>query len=582
MSRKMRIESEGKICLRRVVLLLLCILTAACSPTRELTSEDRVATALAKDAATQAARPLNPSTPTSGVPVPTLGPVTHPGGQAGEMFWWNETVFYEVFVRSFKDSNGDGIGDINGLIEKLDYLQDLGVKGLWLMPIMESPSYHGYDVVDYYRVDSEYGTNDDFKHLVKEAHARDMRVLVDLVINHTSSENEWFKASNAGDPAYRDWYIWSEENPGYAGSWGQQVWHPGESGYYYGMFWSGMPDLNLNNPAVTEEINNVIRFWLADMNVDGFRLDAVKHYIEDGRMQENTSATHAWLKNFYQYYKSVEPQAFTVGETWTTTTSAVEYVGDEVDVSFEFDLANAIVRTANSPLTSSVSKQMRVTLDAYPEGQYAVFLTNHDQNRVMSTLDDVDKAKLAAVMLLTSPGVPFIYYGEEIGMKGAKPDEDIRLPMQWTDDAPSAGFSTAEAWRAPAQDFSQVNVAKQADDPESLLNLYRDLIHLRNNHASLQTGHALVIETGNPSVYALLRYNNNEIFLVLVNVNSKPIADYGLSLETGPLAGALKIVTMLGLPNASAPQVNTDGGFSGYIPFAEFPAHSFAVIQLMP
>lgn len=568
--------------MRKVILLLLCISVAACTSTRELTSKERVATALAKDAATQAARPLNPPTPTSGVPVPTLGAITHPGAQAGEMFWWNDAVFYEVFVRSFKDSNGDGVGDLNGLIERLDYLQDLGVTGVWLMPIMESPSYHGYDVVDYYHVDSEYGTNDDFKRLMEEAHARDMRVIVDLVINHTSSENEWFGKSNAGDPDYRDWYIWSEQNPGYAGSWGQQVWHLGKSGYYYGMFWSGMPDLNLNNPAVTEEINKVIRFWLTDMDADGFRLDAVKHYIEDGRMQENTPATHAWLKNFYQYYKSVDAQAFTVGETWTTTTSAVEYVGDEVDVSFEFDLANAIMRTANSPLTSSVSKQMQVTLDAYPEGQYAVFLTNHDQNRVMSTLDDVDKAKLAAVMLLTSPGVPFLYYGEEIGMKGVKPDEDIRLPMQWTGDFPSAGFSTAEAWRAPAQDFVQVNVANQADDPESLLNLYRDLIHLRNDHAALRAGHALVIETNNPSVYALLRYNNEEVFLVFINVDSKPVADYSMTLEKGPLAGALKIITMLGLPNASAPQANAEGGFSGYVPFAEFPARSFAIIQLTP
>ena len=555
---------------------------AACSPASELTPKDRVATALAKDAATKTARVSNPPTPTSGVPVPTLGATTHPGAQPGEMFWWNDAVFYEVFVRSFKDSDGDGIGDLNGLIEKLDYLQDLGVTGLWLMPIMESPSYHGYDVVDYYRVDSEYGTNEDFKRLMEAAHQRGMRVVVDLVINHTSSESEWFKASNAGDPKYRDWYIWSEQNPGYAGSWGQQVWHLGKSGYYYGMFWSGMPDLNLNNPIVTEEVNKIIRYWLVDMNVDGFRLDAVKHYIEDGRRQENTPATHAWLKNFYQFYKSVDAQAFTVGETWTSVESAAQYVGDEVDVSFEFDLANAIVRTANTPLTSSLSKQMQVTLDNYPEGQFAVFLTNHDQNRVMSTLNDVGKAKLAAVMLLTSPGVPFLYYGEEIGMKGVKPDEDIRLPMQWTGDSPSVGFSTVEPWRPAAQDYPQVNVANQTDDPNSLLSLYRDLIHLRNDHASLRTGHALVIETNNPSVYALLRYNNDEVFLVLVNVDSKPIADYNLTLATGPLAGALKVITALGLLNPSAPQVNADGGFSGYLPFAELPARSYVIIRLMP
>ncbi len=542
------------------------------------------------DAATKTAKPLILPTPTVGVPVPTLGAITHPGAQPGEMFWWNDAVFYEVFVRSFKDSNGDGIGDINGLIEMLDYLNDgdpstttdLGVTGLWLMPIMESPSYHGYDVVDYYNVDSEYGTNEDFKRLMEEAHKRGIRIVVDLVINHTSSDSEWFRASNAGDPKYRDWYIWSERNPGYPGPWGAQAWHLGKSGYYYGMFWLGMPDLNLSNPAVTEEINKIIRYWLVDMDADGFRLDAVKHYIEDGRLQENTPATHAWLKNFYQYYKSVDSQAFTVGETWTSVESAVQYVGDEVDVSFEFDLANAIMRTANTPLTSSLSKQMQVTLDNYPEGQFAVFLTNHDQNRVMSVLDDMDKAKLAAVMLLTSPGVPFLYYGEEIGMKGVKPDEDIRLPMQWTGDSPSAGFSTAEAWRAPAQDYPQVNVAKQTDDPDSLFSLYRDLIRLRNDHVSLRTGHALVVKTNNPSVYALLRFNEDEVFLVLVNVDSKPISDYNLTLETGPLAGALKTITALGLSNPSAPQVNAGGGFSGYLPFSELPARSYAIIRLTP
>jgi glycosidase len=583
---------------------LICLLAASCAPAATATSSpstptaagptstvsprDKLATAAAIDAATKAAKPPATATP-PGTPLPTAAPISHPGTQDGQMFWWNDAVFYEVFIRSFKDSDGNGRGDINGLIEKLDYLNDgdpattndLGVTGLWLMPIMESPSYHGYDVVDYYTVDQEYGTNEDFQRLMDEAHKRGIRIVVDLVINHTSTESPWFKASDDGDPEYRDWYIWAEKDPGYAGSWGQDVWYSGKSGYYYAMFWSGMPDLNLSNPAVTEEVDKIIKYWLVDMAVDGFRLDAVKHYIEQDKVQENTPATHAWLKNFYQYYKSVNPDAFTVGETWTSTANAVKYVGDEVDVSFEFDLAGSIMHAAGGPSAASLGSQMQNTLKYYPEGQYAVFLTNHDQNRAMSVLNNVDKAKLAAVMLLTSPGVPFLYYGEEIGMTGTKPDEDIRRPMQWTGDSPSVGFSTMEPWRPASEDYPQVNVALQTDDPNSLLSLYRDLIHLRNDHPALRTGDTLVVKTNNPSVYALLRYNTEEAFLTLVNVNANPITDYSLELTDGPLADALKAVTVIGLPDPSAPQISA-GGWSGYLPFIELPGRSYAIIQLTP
>jgi len=586
-----------KIHMKRI-LLLLFLLTTACapltaiapspvsspSPTSTLTPKDRIATAVALDAATQTAQASITPVATLDPSVPTLGPIQHQGTQPGQMFWWNDTVFYEVFVRSFKDSNGDGVGDLNGLIEKLDYLNDgdptttsdLGVTGLWLMPIMESPSYHGYDVVDYYTVDQEYGTNEDFQHLMQEAHKRGIRVVVDLVINHTSSENPWFLASDAGDPQYRDWYLWAAQDPNYLGPWGEQVWHAGKSGYYYGIFSPVMPDLNLNNPAVTAEVDHIIHYWLTDLGVDGFRLDAVRHYVEQGKAQENTSATHAWLKNFYQYYKGVNPNAFTVGETWTDMSSAAQYAGDEVDVSFNFPLADAFVRTANSPLTSSASRQMQATLDAYPEGQFAVFLTNHDQNRVMSVLNDVDKARMAAVLLLTSPGVPFLYYGEEIGMTGVKPDEDIRRPMQWTGDSSTVGFTSGTPWRPAADDYPTVNVATQTDDPDSLLSLYRDLIHLRNDHSALRTGHATVIETGNRSVYALLRYNDEETLLVLVNVDSKPVSDYNLELESG----APNALTLLGLPNPSP--FPASAGSSGWRPFAELPARSFAIIQLKP
>jgi glycosidase len=529
------------------------------------------------------ATPLPPDT---AEPAPTAIP-------AATSNWWNDTVFYEIFVRSFKDSNGDGKGDINGLIEMLDYLNDgdpatttdLGVTGIWLMPVTESPSYHGYDVVDYYAIDEEYGTTEDFKRLMDEAHKRGIRIIVDLVLNHTSTQHPWFKASNDGDPTYRDWYIWEDKNPGFLGPWGQTVWYKGKDGYYYAIFWSEMPDLNLQNPVVIEEIQKITRYWLTDLNVDGFRMDAIRHYVEQGSAQENTPDTHAMLQAFHTFYKSVKPEAFTVGEAWTDTSHVIDYIGDEMDIAFEFDLAEAFVRAAGGPLASSATNQMQVVLDNYPPGQFATFLTNHDQDRVMSVLgEDVVKAKLAATMLLTAPGVPFIYYGEEIGQTGTKPDENIRRPMQWCGDDFKVCFSTAAPWNSASLGYKQVNVANQTDDPNSLLSFYRDLIHLRNEHPALRTGQTLLVETGSQRLYAVLRYDENEAFLILVNVHPKPLkADqYSLALPSGPFTTAVTAASIIGLPNPAAPALNATGGFDAYQPFIEIPAQSSVIIQLMP
>ena len=380
---------------------------------------------------------------------------------ASPLPWWNDTVFYEVFVRSFADSTtgplaNDGIGDLQGLIERLDYLNDgdpntdtdLGVTGIWLMPVAQSPSYHGYDVTDYYTIETDYGTNEDFKRLIEEAHARGINVIVDLVLNHTSSEHPWFEQAADPDSPYHDWYIWSDEDPGTKGPWGQNVWHQLGDQWYYGIFWEGMPDLNYNNPAVTEEMQNVSRFWLEEMGVDGFRLDAIRHLYEDGAVLENAPQTFTWLSDFHDAYKSVKPDAFAVGEVWTTTETAAKYVGQKVDAVFEFDLATSIISSINNRDRSALASALETTQDSFPPGQYAPFLTNHDQNRVMSQLSyKTDRAKLAATILLTLPGVPFIYYGEEIGMTGQKPDEKIRTPMQWTTGA-NAGFSEADALAA--------------------------------------------------------------------------------------------------------------------------------------
>jgi pullulanase/glycogen debranching enzyme len=339
-----------------LISLILLALIASCSdqqedpPPVELPAADETATVVAPAEPTEEAtatvtaelieEPTDPAT--AEPPAPTSAPTDDPPPAAvqPEDPWWNDAVFYEVFVRSFQDSDGDGVGDINGLIERLDYLNDgdpetsddLGVTGIWLMPIMESPSYHGYDVVDYTMIDEEYGTEEDFRRLIEEANARGIKVIVDLVMNHTGRDHPWFQESLDPDSAYRDWYVWADENPGFRGPQGQRVWHAAGDDYYYGLFWDGMPDLNYENPDVTAEMYEITRYWLEDMGVDGFRLDAIKHMIEDGANQQNTPATHAWLAEFYTFYKGVNPDAFSVGEAWTGTQQVVDYTGDEVDI----------------------------------------------------------------------------------------------------------------------------------------------------------------------------------------------------------------------------------------------------------
>ncbi|MBI4772347.1 MAG: alpha-amylase [Chloroflexi bacterium] len=553
--------------------------------------------ACARGAPTAASAEL-PSPPPAGGAVqsqpapPTGAVVSTASAQPAAGHWWDDAVFYEVFVRSFKDSDGDGIGDLNGLIEKLDYLNDgdpattadLGVTGLWLMPIMQSPSYHGYDVTDYYTVEQDYGTNGDFQRLMDEAHRRGIKVIVDLVLNHTSSDHPWFQESYAGDPDYRDWYVWVDQAPSYRGPWGQQVWYTGKGGYYYAVFWSRMPDLNLQNPAVTAEIDNAVRYWLEELGADGFRMDAIRYYVENGIAQADTPGTHAWLQAFHQFYKGVNPQALTVGEAWTDTAHVVEYAGDEVDIAFEFDLASSFLTAASGPIAGAATQQLQLVLDSYPAGQYGVFLTNHDQDRVMSVLRDPQKARLAAVMMLTAPGVPFVYYGEEIGMTGVKPDENIRRPMQWSGADSKVGFSTHIPWNAASRDYQTTNVAAQTGDPDSLLSLYRQLIQLRNQHAALRAGQTLVVDAGTPRLYAVLRYNGQEAFLILVNVHPRPLtADlYSLTLERGPFKGPLTAASILGLENPAAPEVNASGGFSDYHPLAEIPAQSAVMIRLAP
>ncbi len=444
--------------------------------------------------------------------------------------WWRDAVFYEVFVRSFQDSNGDGKGDLAGLIDRLDYLNDgdpattddLGITALWLMPIMESPSYHGYDTVDHTKVDAEYGTVEDFARLVDEAHRRGIRVIVDLVLNHTSILHPWFFASLSRTSSFRDWYVWSDTDPGYAGPWGQPVWHARGGSFYYGLFWSGMPDLNLRNLDVTARLYEAARTWLVDRDVDGFRLDAARHLIEDGIAQEDTQATRDWLGTFRAAVAGWAPEAYVVGEVWSEPETIAKYAGDGIDQGFEFSLADAILSGVRDGSAPRIRDALTRVLRAYPDGTFATFLSNHDQDRTMSRLlGNVARAKLAAAILLTLPGTPFLYYGEEIGMTGTKPDERIRAPMQWTDGA-GGGFTAGTPWEPFQPDAALRTVREQSDDPGSLLSQYRRYTRLRAAHAALRTGSTALVDAGAPSLLGYARVLAGDAVLVLHNVS--PVA----------------------------------------------------------
>jgi glycosidase len=496
--------------------------------------------------------------------------------------WWHSAVFYEIFVRSFYDTNGDGIGDFNGVTAKLDYLKDLGINAIWLMPIYPSPSYHGYDVTDYYSVNPQYGTMDDFKHLLAEAHKRGIRVILDLVLNHTSNLHPFFTDALHGPQSkYYDWYLWSDTNQG-------SYWHPITTGvgqkYFFGIFCDCMPDLNYNNPQVTAEMENVVKFWLNNIGVDGFRLDAANRLIEDGTKTENTPATHDWLKGFYISYKADNSGAYAIGEVYGADASlAKTYTGNQLDEVFNFEIATGIINSVNGSTNIGINSALTFANQTLPDGSYATFLTNHDQDRIMSTLNgSTDKAKVAAALLLTSPGTPYIYYGEEIGMQGEKPDEDIRLPMQWSSGA-NAGFSGATPWRAPFTNYNTVNVEAELSDPKSLLMLYKNLLELRKQHAALQGSNIVLPLISDPGIFASLRLTNNEKILVLVNLTNKAIGDYSISLSASSISsGKYQLTSLYGSDAAASLTVTSQGGFASLKPLSEIPAYAINIYQLVP
>jgi len=533
-----------------------------------------------------------PAPADTALPVTRVAPVTGLPAGTGGLPWWNDAVFYEVFVRSFYDSNGDGIGDLNGLISKLDYLNDgdpatttdLGVTALWLMPVHPSPAYHGYAVTDYYSINPQYGTLDDFRRLVTEAHRRGVRIILDLVLNHTSSQHPWFVSAQDPQSAYRDWYVWSATDPGWTGAAGQPAWVASGGAYYYAYFDLSMPDLNYTNPAVTDKMDDVVRFWLTDVGVDGFRLDAAQYLIEEGSVQSNSALTHQWYKGFRGFYKGLAPQALTVGEVWNTSAIVSEYLqGDELDLAFDFDLAAAFIVSARVGNVDAARRVLSADLATFKPSQFATFLSNHDQNRALSQLaGKPEKGRVAASMLLTAPGVPFVYYGEELGMLGLKPDEQIRAPMQWSGEQ-NGGFTLGTPWEPPQPDFvAGKNVAAETADPGSLLSHYRALIGLRNEHAALRVGEAAFVDATAPALYALLRSSPGETLLTAINLSGEAVSGYSLTLATGPLAPGerYRAVPLMGSGPCADLTANAQGGFDAYTPLPGLAPYSTLILQL--
>ncbi len=469
--------------------------------------------------------------------------------------WREGAVCYEVFVRSFYDSNGDGVGDIRGLTQKLDYIKNLGARCMWLMPVAESPSYHGYDATDYYRVDREYGTNEDFKQFVAAAHARGMVVFVDLVLNHLSSGHPFFQDALRGPGSpHRDWFRWSVTEPNEKG------WHHSavRDEWYYGIFWQGMPDLNYATPAVREEAKKITTFWLREMGVDGFRLDAVPYLVEERGSNVGTPGTHAFLRELGAHIRSVAPKAFTVGEVWDGIDRMLPYYPDQLESYFAFDLSDGLIDAVRTGSATAVLERYVRFQREVPNGRYSTFLRNHDQTRTLTALGgDVARVKAAATLLLTLPGLPFIYYGEEIGMTGDKPDEQLRTPMQWRADS-GAGFTSGTPWEPLHSDWRTTNVAAQIGDSSSLLSLTRRLIRLRGEHPALGSGDLVLLDAGTPSIAAYLRRAGDDLVLVVVNLG--PPKDVRLRAPDGSLrAGRYAATDLLRSAPAFALSVAREG-----------------------
>ena len=490
--------------------------------------------------------------------------------------WWESAIFYQIWPRSFYDSDADGHGDFNGMTQKLPYLQELGVNALWLTPMFEAPSYHGYDFTEFYQVENDYGSMAEFEAFIKAADDKGMKVILDLVINHISSNHEWFQRSANNEAPYADYFIWRDDMPKAGSGWGHAwsnndqpdaVWHWNETRqqYYYGAFGASQPDLNLRHPDVVAEMEKMAKFWL-DKGVAGFRLDAVRFAMEGGAdAQADTDETIAYWQHFNQYVKSVDPEAYLVGEAWADIPVAAKYFGEGkgLDQGFDFEVGYKILgllkpdASGEAQFGTMQSNQQVNTVDGNvlkqnlqqridstaPLDFFAPFLTNHDQERVAYQLaEHDDKAKLAAAMLFSSPGTPYIYYGEEIGLTQGGTGHDVykRAPMQW-DNSNQAGFTQAQtSWVEQAELFGdnytqwwpeylaqQINAADrnvktQQAQSNSLWRLYQHLIALKKQRPELGIKGSYELTQHNNGLVEITRELNGSKSMFVLNLTANP------------------------------------------------------------
>jgi glycosidase len=490
--------------------------------------------------------------------------------------WWQDAVVYQIWPRSFADSNNDGHGDFAGIQSKLSYLQDLGVDAIWLTPIFEAPSYHGYDFTEFYQVEQDYGSMAQFEALLADAKSRNIRIILDLVINHISDRHDWFVRSAKGEAPFKDYFIWRSDLPkdGWGPAWDSStidpkvVWHyhPERKQYYYAAFGASQPDLNLQHPDVIAEMKKMAKFWL-DKGVAGFRLDAVRYAIENGPGQQaDTRETIQYWQDFSAYVRSIAPDTLLVGEAWADLPVAAQYYGDgkALDAGFDFDFgykvlallqSDGAVKAEFGTMQSTTNSSQQLLQANYadrlaakvPMGYFSPFLTNHDQPRVGWQLSGHQaKAKLAAAMLFASPGTSYMYYGEEIGLTQASDAEHIqrRAPMLW-DKSQQAGFTTAEQawvqsadlfppqqstlWWAPflsVQLSGDNTVADQQKQPKSLWHLYKTLIQLKKQRPEFSVaGSYQAVEIADGSLMQLTRELNGQktVFLLNMTAKSQPI-----------------------------------------------------------
>ena len=504
--------------------------------------------------------------------------------------WFKQAVFYELFVRSFYDSNGDGIGDLNGVTARLDYLKDLGIDTIWLSPISRSPWRDGgYDVSDYTDIHPSYGTMDDFSSLVTAAHQRGLKIVVELIPNHTSDQHPWFQASH--DPnhpehaRYRDYYVWNENDQRYRDAriifvdYEKSNWtyDPLRGAYYWHRFFHHQPDLNYDNPEVQRAMMKVAQFWI-DQGVDGIRVDAPPYLFErEGTSCENLPESHAYYKRMRAFIEAYAPGTMLLAEAnqWPEDTRPYFGDGDEFQMNFHFPLMPrifmALAKADRSPLEEIMARTPPI-----PSGcQWGIFLRCHDEltlemvtpqertfmwdyyapqarmrlnmgiRRRLAPLLENDPARirLANSILLSMVGTPILYYGDEIGMGDNIWLEDrdgVRTPMQW-DASPNSGFSTAPSDRLDKpviQDevygYPRVNVEAQLANPDSLLNWTRSMLRLRRQYPAFGEGTLQFLSPENHSILAYLREFGGETLLVLNNLSSRA-QDVSLNLPGGPL-----------------------------------------------